>query len=532
MNLKKINKNLIRILLLSLVIGLAGIIFHASVVRAEYTDNNYGECDYGRECDTTTPPAPITGNTEQGSGGGTGPSPTFAPTEKPNGVVEAVSLPFRFVVNKAENFVSQLSASVQLSLPYYSWVILLILAIIMVTQALIDRRKSLSLVKAAKKLKATLDEQSNFLHLIVHNLNTPLTVAKTSIELLESEKESETPALKILKPAALQLETTISDALAAVDNDQTGIEHSMSMSYGNVSFMNSLSQKYFLIPVGVAVFLTIFINAIQLKIGVQRPQFYLIYQLVIALVAAGILANAVRLLKITREQSAVVKESRIAGEKVADIRKKLISQLSNTLSDNLKKLHAGIKMIHDKKVALMLSSGEMALETIAEKVDFASRPQSTVPEQILMSAVVKDIIDKLKVEISSRDIQLKFDYNGDEPVKTFGGELAIALDAAIDNAIRYNRTGGEVEISSKFDGKKLIVNVKDEGQGLTETERENLFKPFSKSADALTDNQTTVGLSLFVAKSALSRVGGKIELSSRTKHGTKVRITLPAEPLN
>jgi signal transduction histidine kinase len=97
----------------------------------------------------------------------------------------------------------------------------------------------------------------------------------------------------------------------------------------------------------------------------------------------------------------------------------------------------------------------------------------------------------------------------------------------IDNAIRYNRKGGEVKISACEADGWLQVAVEDTGLGISEEKIEKLFNPFHPLEDPLTKVTGGIGLGLPVSKKIVDAHGGKLMIVSEPGKGSKVSFTLP-----
>ena len=105
------------------------------------------------------------------------------------------------------------------------------------------------------------------------------------------------------------------------------------------------------------------------------------------------------------------------------------------------------------------------------------------------------------------------------------------ISRLIDNAILYTEKG-EVEISldlERKDNKEWIkISVKDQGIGLDEKDKENLFKLFYRGEKATSMHNNGTGLALFIVKNYVKAHGGKIEAKSEGRgKGTTFIVTLP-----
>jgi signal transduction histidine kinase len=91
-------------------------------------------------------------------------------------------------------------------------------------------------------------------------------------------------------------------------------------------------------------------------------------------------------------------------------------------------------------------------------------------------------------------------------------------------AMRETR-GGRIEVRAWGEQGRVIVEVRDEGQGLGETDPEQLFRPF------YTTKADGTGLGLAISRSAVDAVGGKLRLLPRAEGpGAVARMELPMAP--
>lgn len=97
----------------------------------------------------------------------------------------------------------------------------------------------------------------------------------------------------------------------------------------------------------------------------------------------------------------------------------------------------------------------------------------------------------------------------------------------IHNAIRFNKKGGRIEISSvDYDNKQEII-ISDSGVGITESNLNNIFRidVNSKTPDA--ENECGSGLGLIICKELVEKNRGTLKIESEYGRGTTVRFTIP-----
>lgn len=103
------------------------------------------------------------------------------------------------------------------------------------------------------------------------------------------------------------------------------------------------------------------------------------------------------------------------------------------------------------------------------------------------------------------------------------------LTEILVNAIRYTPTGGEVVVSTDvLDGRGPLVEVRDTGVGMTETERRRAFERFYRSDYARENAIPGAGVGLSIAKQLADQAGIDIELLPATGGGTLARLVLPS----
>ena len=102
----------------------------------------------------------------------------------------------------------------------------------------------------------------------------------------------------------------------------------------------------------------------------------------------------------------------------------------------------------------------------------------------------------------------------------------------ISNSVRYTPEGGRIEFRAKEEGNEVMVEVRDNGRGLSEEEKERIFDEFYKVDRSRRDLDTS-GLGLTICKKIVERHGGRIWAESDgLGKGTSICFTLPLQKFN
>jgi signal transduction histidine kinase len=118
----------------------------------------------------------------------------------------------------------------------------------------------------------------------------------------------------------------------------------------------------------------------------------------------------------------------------------------------------------------------------------------------------------------------------DEPIHVLGDEkrLLQVLTNLGTNAVKFTPVTGEVTLSAKRDGDRVVIEVADTGIGIPGDERGRLFTKFFRSRETRRREIPGTGLGLCIAKRIVEAHEGEIELASEEGKGTTARVTLHA----
>ncbi len=92
-----------------------------------------------------------------------------------------------------------------------------------------------------------------------------------------------------------------------------------------------------------------------------------------------------------------------------------------------------------------------------------------------------------------------------------------AVDNLISNAIKYSHANTEVVVAISTTPSHSIITVRDQGQGLTEDDMENMFKPYQVLSAKPTGEEESVGIGLTIVKSIVEAHGGTLDVTSGGK---------------
>lgn len=109
--------------------------------------------------------------------------------------------------------------------------------------------------------------------------------------------------------------------------------------------------------------------------------------------------------------------------------------------------------------------------------------------------------------------------------------ISFALNALLENAIKFTPAGGRITLSGEVTERDLSLTVTDTGPGISPEEGTKVFEKFYQIDPQNTGQIRGFGLGLFYARQFIRDHGGTITLDSTPGHGTEVTINLPRMPI-
>ena len=97
----------------------------------------------------------------------------------------------------------------------------------------------------------------------------------------------------------------------------------------------------------------------------------------------------------------------------------------------------------------------------------------------------------------------------------------------VDNAIKYNRPGGNVTVKVTEQTDRVLLTVSDTGIGIPPEDRERIFERFYRVDKSRSKEVGGTGLGLSIVKHAAQILGAEIDLTSTTGRGTDITVAFP-----
>jgi two-component system sensor histidine kinase/response regulator len=225
------------------------------------------------------------------------------------------------------------------------------------------------------------------------------------------------------------------------------------------------------------------------------------------------------------------------------IRFQFLSVLSHELKAPLNAIDGYLKMIRERQFGNNIDAYDEMLDRSGERIKGMrnlildlldlTKIETGKPTQKLelvdIRKIVQMSVDTIRPYAIQKDVDLYINSRESTEMRADPGEIEIIMNNLISNAVKYNKTGGRVDIFLEKKDGRLKITVSDTGIGLKPEDKVKIFEDFVRIKSSQTREVTGSGLGLSIVKKIVDMYQGSIDVQSELEKGTSFIITL-AEP--
>jgi signal transduction histidine kinase len=237
---------------------------------------------------------------------------------------------------------------------------------------------------------------------------------------------------------------------------------------------------------------------------------------------------------ITNSFERLAEANRMKSEFVSIVSHQLRAPLSN-LRWAIEILMSGrLGKIEEKQIEYfkILKENSSRMRELIEDLLIVSRIETARLPIRKMEFSLEDLVRELIKEFTpfalASNVEIKFQPKENLP-KVFAdqSQIRLVIENLLDNAIRYIKGAGVVEIKIENQDKNFYFEIKDTGVGIPKEEQKYIFQKFFRSENVLKYQTQGSGLGLYIAKAIVEKSGGKIGFKSQEGIGSTFWFTLP-----
>ena len=257
-----------------------------------------------------------------------------------------------------------------------------------------------------------------------------------------------------------------------------------------------------------------------------------------------------------------VQAQNLAASRIEENKVKELNQLSVSYNKMLERLSDAFEIqrqftanaAHELRTPLSLMQVQLDLYNSTRHPDNDADTLQTIKmvteQNGRLSKMVKTLLDMSELQIVGRDDEIMVDALVDEVladldplaqeknikltgkcknITMVGSDILIyrLVYNLVENAIKYNHSGGQVTVTAYRKEKHVYLSVEDTGNGIPEELRERVFEPFFRVDKSRSRELGGVGLGLALVREIVRVHDGSITVRSNPSGGTVFDVILP-----
>ncbi|MFT5617261.1 MAG: signal transduction histidine kinase/CheY-like chemotaxis protein [Arenicella sp.] len=177
-------------------------------------------------------------------------------------------------------------------------------------------------------------------------------------------------------------------------------------------------------------------------------------------------------------------------------------------------------------IAVMKEGSDKIMNVVKYLRDFSQTEQGNKLEPIDLEEVIKGAIT-LTSHLTDGRVKVEIDFSPTTSVKGFAQQLSQVFLSLMNNAIEAveGKGGGIINIKTWKEENYNVVEIRDNGKGISENAKDKIFQSFFTTKKAKTNSSS--GLGLTIARQIVMEYGGGIAFESEVEKGSTFTVRLP-----
>ena len=150
--------------------------------------------------------------------------------------------------------------------------------------------------------------------------------------------------------------------------------------------------------------------------------------------------------------------------------------------------------------------------------------------------VLADIVDEALMHVRRKAEKYHISVVSEEELLVVKVDARLIIQVILnllDNAMKYTEEGSDITVTvRKYSTNMAEVAVADNGPGISEEEKAEIFGKFYRGENKIADNRRSLGLGLYLCKSIVEAHGGEIRVEDHVPKGSVFSFTLPLEEVS
>ncbi|HEY9364751.1 MAG TPA: ATP-binding protein [Chitinophagaceae bacterium] len=171
------------------------------------------------------------------------------------------------------------------------------------------------------------------------------------------------------------------------------------------------------------------------------------------------------------------------------------------------------------------------LDDLDEITKLESGELKLVRQNFIIQDLIKEVFESLSIKADEKKIKCFIKEGCELPLTVYADKekIRMVIINLVDNAIKYGKQNGTIEGSAyKMEGKNILIEISDNGYGISEEHLPRIFERFYRTDLARARKAGGSGLGLSIAKHIIEAHEDTIHVRSKTDVGSTFGFILPA----
>ncbi len=209
---------------------------------------------------------------------------------------------------------------------------------------------------------------------------------------------------------------------------------------------------------------------------------------------------------------------KMANFLIEDIKKPIL--VSKRYAEHLKKKDLSADVVN--VIDMLLDQLNGIADLVQSTSNYSEGKSVLESNSINLNEALDEFVDRADSYIHTMQCEIEKNYDADIAVSIDTKEFYQGFKHIIKNACEAMPKGGKISLSTKNNGDKALIIIKDEGSGIPAGFTEKIFEPFMTYG-----KKSGTGLGLSVTKKIVEEHNGSISANSNAGIGSTIVITLP-----
>jgi len=185
-----------------------------------------------------------------------------------------------------------------------------------------------------------------------------------------------------------------------------------------------------------------------------------------------------------------------------------------------------------RSIKLMVNLVDQFLDV--SRIELGTFVAKSKPTSIM--EITESVFDELSAQIQEKKLNIEKNYSKNVPVVNIDPKIArIVLQNLLSNSVKYTPHDGTIitEIYLKEDperreqNKHIVIKVSDTGCGIPKYQHSKVFTKLFRADNVIKKEEDGSGIGLYITKTLIERIGGRIWFESEEGEGTTFYVELP-----